>query len=80
VNGSVHRSGLLPVAFERVVLASLHIILGIVKKNFDEVVAELRKVDSTDDSGRTKLFEVRDLFARTILTVLRRAERKPMML
>jgi hypothetical protein len=39
----------LPVAFERVVLPSLLIILGIVKKNFDEVVAELRTVDSTDD-------------------------------
>jgi hypothetical protein len=45
----------------KLLLASLHIIMGIVLKNFDEVVAELGKVDSTDESGRTKLFEARDL-------------------
>jgi hypothetical protein len=65
-NGSVQRKKLLPVAFERVILPVLHIILGIVKKHFDELVAELRKVDSTDESGRTRLCKARDLITEQL--------------
>jgi hypothetical protein len=37
-----------------------------VKKHLDELVAELRKVDSTDESGRTRLCKARDLITEQL--------------
>jgi hypothetical protein len=59
-NGSVLRKALVPADFSRVLLAVLHIILGITKKIFDGLLLDLQEVDGTDNEEQTKLVKVRD--------------------
>jgi hypothetical protein len=59
-NGSVLREPLIPVDVSRVLLSPLHIILGITKKIWDELILEIQNVDGAE-SNRCALDEIRDL-------------------
>ena len=60
-NGSVIRPALVPAHFSRVLIAVLHIILGVTKKIFDDLTFDLQDIDSGGECGeRMKLVKVRD--------------------
>jgi antitoxin component of RelBE/YafQ-DinJ toxin-antitoxin module len=65
-NASFIRKPLIPVDFSRILLAPLHIILGVVKKLWDELVFEVQAVDTTIDKQRKELEIVRDAVARIV--------------
>ena len=61
-NGSTLRAPLINVNFSRLLIAVLHIILGIVKKIFDNLIDGLQRIDNKGDcSERMKLTKVRDV-------------------
>jgi len=64
-NASFIRNPLVPVHFTRILLAPLHIILGIVKKLWDELVFEVQGVD-TIDKQRQELAKIRDAISATV--------------
>jgi predicted hotdog family 3-hydroxylacyl-ACP dehydratase len=53
-NGSVMRKALIPADPSRVLIAVLHIILGITKKIFDLLTIELQQVDNAETTGQRK--------------------------
>ena len=58
-NGSVIRPALVPAHFSRVLIAVLHIILGVTKKFFDNLTYDLQDIDSGGECGeRMKLVQV----------------------
>ncbi len=57
---SVLREPLVSVDFSRVFIAVLHIVLGVVKKMFDELILDLQTVDNSQNVERNKLLLVRD--------------------
>jgi hypothetical protein len=64
-NGSVVNPPLIPADFCRLLLAILHIILGITKKIWDNLIANLQRIDRVEDGQRKDLVRIRDLlFAR----------------
>jgi hypothetical protein len=65
MNASFIRKPLVPVHFTRILLAPLHIILGIVKKLWDELVFEVQGVD-TIDKQRQELAKIRDAISATV--------------
>ena len=61
-NHSVIREPLIPADTDRVLLAVLHIILGVTKKIWDILVLAVQKVDDDEDKGQRKLLtEVRNI-------------------
>jgi hypothetical protein len=66
-NGSALRKKLVPADFTRVLVAVLHIILGIGKKIFDGLLEDLQRVDDGgENTQRAVLIQVRDfLIERT---------------
>jgi hypothetical protein len=65
-NASFIRKPLVPVNFSRILLAPLHIILGILKKLWDELVFEVQGVDTTLDNQRKELEAIRDAVAAQV--------------
>ena len=59
-NASFIRKPLVPVHFSRILLAPLHIILGVVKKLWDELVFEVQAVDTTIGIQWKELEIIRD--------------------
>jgi hypothetical protein len=63
-NGSVIREPLIPISMDRVMLPILHIILGVVKKLWDNLVAEIHALESGSCVEIKMLIEARDNLAK----------------
>ena len=65
-NGSQANPPLIPVDFNRLLLAPLHIILGVTKKIWDNLIGDLQTIDGTQDGQRKKLTMIRDLLLEQV--------------
>ena len=54
-NGSVINPMLIPIPFAQIATPVLHILLGIVKKLWDNLIEDIQKIDHKDDPNRTHL-------------------------
>lgn len=59
-NGSVIRESLIPISLDRVMLPILHIILGIVKKLWDNLVQDVHAVEQKECEEICMLIEACD--------------------
>ena len=59
-NGSVIREVLIPISLDRIMLPILHIILGVVRKLWDNLVADIHDVESNWSQEIKMLTEARD--------------------
>jgi hypothetical protein len=67
--GSQLNRPLIPADFSRLLLASLHIIIGITKKMWDEFVSEVQDGDDRLGGRRKELLNVRDAVAANVAFV-----------
>jgi hypothetical protein len=75
-NASFIRKTLIPVHFTRMLLAPLHIILGIMKQLWDELVFEIQAVNTTVDKQHQELDIVKMLWLRQLGTSKQKLNRK----
>ena len=73
-NGSQVNPPLIPVNFDKILMAPLHIILGITKKIWDNLIIELQDLDHHQDSQRKKIIRIRDLLQESV-KVLEQSEK-----
>ena len=65
-NGSTLNEPLIPIKFSCILLAILHIILGVTKKLWDVLVIDVQNVDYRNDPACLQLIRARDIIAQHV--------------
>ncbi len=76
LHGSVINHPLIPTAFERIMLPVLHIVLGIVKKLWDNLVQCIQQLESKQCKDIFMLKEAHENFARHVSNLMERKDRE----
>jgi hypothetical protein len=73
-NGSVIREALIPISLDQIMLPILHIILGVVRKLWDNLVADIHDVESNWSQEIKMLTEARENLAKHASILAQRKE------